>query len=174
MDAWNIRTLIWLRRTVYERAPMYNTMAVFTVSAFWHGFYPGYYVGFLTAAIFIFANRTVGWMYSLCLQQLCLWFGHFSPETQFPHIPMNLSKYLLERQTNLLSIKGVMQANVDLYYINFIYCYLLLFYLLPVINLWLVVDRVLGPVLGQGSTATGSLTLRVKPERLAWQNGNNN
>ena len=31
----------------------------------------------------------------------------------------------------------------------------------------LVVDRVLGPVLAQGSTAMGSLTCRVKPERLA-------
>ena len=30
-----------------------------------------------------------------------------------------------------------------------------------------VVDRVLGPVLAQGSTATGSLTHRVKPEMLA-------
>ena len=32
---------------------------------------------------------------------------------------------------------------------------------------WLVVDRVFGPVLAQVSTATGSLTRRVKPERLA-------
>ena len=32
----------------------------------------------------------------------------------------------------------------------------------------LVVDRVLGPVLAQGSTATS----KVKPERLARQNGN--
>ena len=31
-----------------------------------------------------------------------------------------------------------------------------------------VVDRVLGPVLAQGSTATGNLTRRVKSERLAW------
>ena len=30
-----------------------------------------------------------------------------------------------------------------------------------------MVDRVLGPVLAQGSTAMGSLTRRVKPERLA-------
>ena len=30
-----------------------------------------------------------------------------------------------------------------------------------------VVDRVLSPVLAHGSTATGSLTHRVKPERLA-------
>ena len=37
-----------------------------------------------------------------------------------------------------------------------------------------VVDRVLGPVLAQGSTATGSLTHRVKPERLARQNRSDN
>ena len=30
----------------------------------------------------------------------------------------------------------------------------------------IVVDRVIGPVLAQGSTATGSLTSKVKPERL--------
>ena len=30
-----------------------------------------------------------------------------------------------------------------------------------------MVDRVLGQVLAQGSTATGSLTRRVKPKRLA-------
>ena len=35
------------------------------------------------------------------------------------------------------------------------------------IGLLVVVDRVLGPVLAQGSTSTGSLTSRVKPERLA-------
>ena len=39
---------------------------------------------------------------------------------------------------------------------------------------WLVVDRVLGLVLAQGSTATGSLTRRVKPERLARQDRNYN
>ena len=33
-------------------------------------------------------------------------------------------------------------------------------------SLLLVVDRVLSPVLAQGSTAMGSLTSRVKPERL--------
>ena len=31
-----------------------------------------------------------------------------------------------------------------------------------------MVDRVLGPVLAQGSTATGSLTRRVNPEKLTW------
>lgn len=59
MDSWNIRTLIWLRRVVYERAPYMNTAAVFAVSAFWHGFYPGYYVAFFTAGLFIYANRSV-------------------------------------------------------------------------------------------------------------------
>ena len=31
-----------------------------------------------------------------------------------------------------------------------------------------MVDLVLGPVLAQGSTSTGSLTRRVGPERLGW------
>ena len=37
---------------------------------------------------------------------------------------------------------------------------------LLVYGLRLVVDQVPGPVLAHGSTATGSLTSRVKPERL--------
>ena len=41
-------------------------------------------------------------------------------------------------------------------------------------HLYLVVDRVLGPVLAQGLTATGSLTRSVKPERLARRNWNDN
>ncbi|XP_067935698.1 lysophospholipid acyltransferase 6-like isoform X2 [Watersipora subatra] len=59
MDSWNIRTLMWLRRTVYDRVPRHNTLAVFFISAFWHGFYPGFYIAFSTGAAFIFANRSI-------------------------------------------------------------------------------------------------------------------
>jgi len=56
---WNIHTSLWLRHYIYERFPTYRkesmlnmlpTMTVYTVSAFWHGFYPGYYMFFLYAA----------------------------------------------------------------------------------------------------------------------------
>jgi len=69
MDSWNISTLAWLRRTVYERAYKFNTLAVFTVSAFWHGFYPGYYLAFFTGALFIEANRSVSTLWTEFLQK---------------------------------------------------------------------------------------------------------
>jgi len=53
MTGWNIATSNWLRRCVYERAPkgLELTMA-FGMSALWHGFYPGYYLTFLSCALF--------------------------------------------------------------------------------------------------------------------------
>lgn len=60
IDSWNIQTLIWLRRTVYDRTPKaYNTLCVFVVSAWWHGFYPGYYLTFITTAFVLLATRQV-------------------------------------------------------------------------------------------------------------------
>lgn len=45
---------------MYERAsPKYNTVMTYTLSAFWHGFYPGYYVTFLTGALFTNSARMV-------------------------------------------------------------------------------------------------------------------
>ncbi|ETV90916.1 hypothetical protein, variant 1 [Aphanomyces invadans] len=45
--AWNQGTQAWLQRYVYER--MNNSLlATYFVSAIWHGFYPGYYLFFLS------------------------------------------------------------------------------------------------------------------------------
>ncbi|XP_050538640.1 lysophospholipid acyltransferase 6-like [Daktulosphaira vitifoliae] len=58
IDAWNKGTNLWLRYVMYERAsPKYNTVLTYTLSAFWHGFYPGYYVTFLTGALFTNSAR---------------------------------------------------------------------------------------------------------------------
>lgn len=60
IDAWNKGTNLWLRYVMYERAsPKYNTVMTYTLSAFWHGFYPGYYVTFLTGALFTNGARMV-------------------------------------------------------------------------------------------------------------------
>ena len=59
LDNWNITTTHWLRHVVYERVPVAKTAMVFVVSAFWHGFYPGYYITFLTGALFTYASRLV-------------------------------------------------------------------------------------------------------------------
>ena len=60
IESWNILTAKWLRHTVYDRAPAsLRVWAVFTISAFWHGFYPGYYILFLTGALATEAARLV-------------------------------------------------------------------------------------------------------------------
>jgi hypothetical protein len=45
--AWNKGTQNWLERYVYTRTGN-SLMATYFVSAFWHGFYPGYYFFFLS------------------------------------------------------------------------------------------------------------------------------
>lgn len=54
---WNINTNNWLRNYVYLRVtpkgkkPGFRaSMATFVTSAFWHGFYPGYYLTFVLAS----------------------------------------------------------------------------------------------------------------------------
>lgn len=54
---WNINTNNWLRNYMYLRVtpkgkkPGFRaTLATFVTSAFWHGFYPGYYMSFVLAS----------------------------------------------------------------------------------------------------------------------------
>jgi len=54
---WNINTNHWLRNYMYLRVtpkgkkPGFRaTLATFVTSAFWHGFYPGYYMAFILAS----------------------------------------------------------------------------------------------------------------------------
>lgn len=54
---WNINTSHWLRNYMYLRVTpkgkkpgVRATLATFITSAFWHGFYPGYYLAFLLAS----------------------------------------------------------------------------------------------------------------------------
>ncbi|XP_070497286.1 lysophospholipid acyltransferase 6 [Chironomus tepperi] len=59
INCWNIGTNSWLRMVVYERAPKkYGTVLTFSLSALWHGFYPGYYLTFATGALTVTAART--------------------------------------------------------------------------------------------------------------------
>ncbi|KAH9526004.1 Lysophospholipid acyltransferase 1 [Dermatophagoides farinae] len=58
--AWNISTVRWLRAAVHIRVPKrYSAMATFALSAFWHGFYPGYYLTFATAGLFMAVSKTM-------------------------------------------------------------------------------------------------------------------
>ncbi|KAM9989345.1 hypothetical protein ACTFIY_005386 [Dictyostelium cf. discoideum] len=55
---WNIGTSDWLKRYVYLRLTpagakptFFATLATYTISAFWHGFYPGYYIFFVACTL---------------------------------------------------------------------------------------------------------------------------
>ena len=50
---------MWLKTVCYERAPFANTLLTYILSAVWHGFYPGYYFSFVSAAFATIAARTV-------------------------------------------------------------------------------------------------------------------
>ncbi|CAM9814250.1 unnamed protein product, partial [Ectocarpus sp. 12 AP-2014] len=54
--AWNKRTQGWLERYVYMRTGNSLT-ATYFVSAFWHGFYPGYYLFFMSLPMITTAAR---------------------------------------------------------------------------------------------------------------------
>lgn len=54
--SWNKKTSMWLQRYVYFRTNG-SLAAVYSMSAFWHGFYPGYYFFFLSVPIMTFCER---------------------------------------------------------------------------------------------------------------------
>jgi lysophospholipid acyltransferase len=61
-DGWNLGVDHWLKHYVYARVKQtkfasFDVTATLTVSAIWHGLYPGYYLSFLTAALLIQVAR---------------------------------------------------------------------------------------------------------------------
>jgi hypothetical protein len=53
---WNKKTSLWLTRYVYIRTGG-SLAAVYGMSAFWHGFYPGYYMFFLSVPLLTICER---------------------------------------------------------------------------------------------------------------------
>ena len=54
---WNATCALWLRRVVYERVQFSPPLVTMLVCAWWHGFYPAYYVSFLFIGISVVAAR---------------------------------------------------------------------------------------------------------------------
>jgi len=48
--SWNKKTSNWLNRYIYQRHKG-NPWIVYIMSALWHGFYPGYYIAFVSATL---------------------------------------------------------------------------------------------------------------------------
>lgn len=73
LDAWNISVHKWLKYYVFLRLlnsnkkgglPLIPILLTFVVSAIWHGFYPGYYLFFISAGLmdFIFKKGAKVWV----------------------------------------------------------------------------------------------------------------
>ncbi|KAL2517009.1 Lysophospholipid acyltransferase 1 [Abeliophyllum distichum] len=63
---WNIQVSTWLRHYVYERLiqkgkkpGFYQLLATQSVSAVWHGLYPGYIIFFVQSAVMIAGSRVI-------------------------------------------------------------------------------------------------------------------
>nr|AZM65195.1 lysophospholipid acyltransferase 4 [Vitellaria paradoxa] len=63
---WNIQVSTWLRHYVYERLVQkgkkpgfFQLLATQTVSAVWHGLYPGYIIFFVQSALMIAASKVI-------------------------------------------------------------------------------------------------------------------
>lgn len=75
LESWNINTNKWLRNYVYLRVtprgkkPGFRaSLATFTTSAFWHGFYPGYYLSFVLASFIQTTAKSTFYSLSLLIR----------------------------------------------------------------------------------------------------------
>ncbi|XP_003747942.1 lysophospholipid acyltransferase 1 [Galendromus occidentalis] len=57
LDNWNVSTQRWLKHVCYDRKVESKTVMTFFISAVWHGFYPGYFLAFMTCSLFVTASR---------------------------------------------------------------------------------------------------------------------
>lgn len=55
-SVWNKKTANWLAKYVYMRTNG-SLFATYGMSAFWHGFYPGYYIFFMSVPLIAFCER---------------------------------------------------------------------------------------------------------------------
>ena len=74
VDHWNICTQQWLQHYVYARSGN-SLVTTYVTSAFWHGFYPGYYLFFLSMPLLTKVNR-------LCYRRVSPRFAR--PDGSFP------------------------------------------------------------------------------------------
>jgi len=59
-DNWNIQTHFWVKYVCYDRTPSALSLTLsYILIAAWHGFYPGYWISFVQAAVLTQTSRLV-------------------------------------------------------------------------------------------------------------------
>ncbi|XP_022105774.1 lysophospholipid acyltransferase 2-like [Acanthaster planci] len=59
IDSWNITCAMWLKYVCFDRVPSHKRFLTFVLSAFWHGFYPGYFATFISGSLMVSAAAKV-------------------------------------------------------------------------------------------------------------------
>lgn len=61
ISEWNVSTNRWLNQYIYQRLgrTFKANLTTYLVSAFWHGFYPGYYLTFVAGALYTALTRLI-------------------------------------------------------------------------------------------------------------------
>ena len=97
-ENWNIQTQLWLKRIGYDRLPTGKTLGVFVLSAFWHGFYPGYYLTFVLCAFYVYAGRGVNTNFFFILFNLRLYKTINLLKIKFIKIRRKIRPYFLKNK----------------------------------------------------------------------------
>ncbi|GAA0153938.1 acetyltransferase [Lithospermum erythrorhizon] len=117
---WNIQVSTWLRHYVYERlvrdgqkAGFFQLLATQTVSAVWHGLYPGYIIFFVQSALFIAGSRVLyRWQQASSSAML----KNILILTNFLYTPLCLNYSCIGFQ--VLSLHETLAAYGSVYYIG--------------------------------------------------------
>ena len=65
VNAWNMKIAQWLHRDVFSRslarfgAPQLSNLLAYSVSAFWHGTYPVYYLSFISGSFISITEKKI-------------------------------------------------------------------------------------------------------------------
>lgn len=124
-EGWNHNGHMWLKRYIYFRinrlinrdAALYLT---YVISAFWHGFYPMYFVAFILYAIFTEAHKE---LYAFCCRQR---FMRSPLILAFIFILSYLGTDYLGMIFDLLEFEDVMNFMKGIYWIPLINIFLLI------------------------------------------------
>ena len=83
ISEWNVSTNRWLNQYIYQRLgrTFKANLTTYLVSAFWHGFYPGYYMCFVAGALYTALNRLIyqsfTWPFKQKLRKIILYIPNY-------------------------------------------------------------------------------------------------
>ena len=126
VEAWNMTIALWLKKYVYLRLVSYSKgkpgvlefLTTFVISAFWHGFYPGYYFFFFYVGPLIYLTGEFKYFYS--------WYFNFMPQKMRRFMAGFVTFYLFSYIVPVFAIYSLR----DIFYYHscqYFYCHIIVY-----------------------------------------------